>query len=318
MPHNYRHEGFRRSESERDYRTRPGSSRGRYGYPGDFDPRYPRSEMEERSQYSRSAGSRSPFYGEGGRGFPGMRWERPGDDSGDYFGTGVYYGAYGSQPGASASGSAYLDRDYLGEDEGTWREREEELRRAGDYGPSSGDFETYGSSRYGAQSAYGRDYGERLPQQESYGQDYRERFAEQRYGRDPEFGYGFDQGEWIPPTGTHRGRGPKGYVRSDERLREMICERLTDDPRIDASDVSIEVRDKVVKLSGAVPDRRTKYEIEDVVERCGGVKDIENQIRVKAGYGMTQSSGSHIGTSEQSGIGGSGTSEGKTSRKRSG
>jgi hypothetical protein len=264
MPHNYRHEDFRRSESERDYRTRPGGYRSRYGYPEDFDPRHPRSEMEERNQYSRSAGSRIPFYGEGGRDFGRMRWERPGDDSGDYFGTGVYYGAYGSQPGASARGSTYIDRDYLGEDEGTWREREEELRRAGEYGPSSGDF------------------------------------------------------EWIPPTGTHRGRGPKGYVRSDERLREMICERLTDDPRIDASDVSIEVRDKVVTLSGAVSARRTKYEIEDVVERCGGVKDIENQIRVKAGYGMTQSSGSHIGASEQTGIGGSGTSEGKTSKKKSG
>ena len=37
------------------------------------------------------------------------------------------------------------------------------------------------------------------------------------------------------PIGAHRGRGPKGYRRSDERIREDVCERLTEDPFIDAS-----------------------------------------------------------------------------------
>jgi osmotically-inducible protein OsmY len=78
---------------------------------------------------------------------------------------------------------------------------------------------------------------------------------------------------------SFRGRGPKGYERSDARVREIICERLTDDPRIDASDVSVEVTQKVVRLSGSVDDRRTKYAIEDLIERCG-VKDIDNQLRV--------------------------------------
>jgi hypothetical protein len=30
--------------------------------------------------------------------------------------------------------------------------------------------------------------------------------------------------------GRHRGRGPKGYTRSDDRIREEVCDRLTDDP----------------------------------------------------------------------------------------
>jgi osmotically-inducible protein OsmY len=58
---------------------------------------------------------------------------------------------------------------------------------------------------------------------------------------------------------------------------------LTDDPRIDASDVTVTVTDKVVKLAGTVSDRRTKYEVEDLVERCGGVSDIDNQLRVSRG-----------------------------------
>ena len=83
------------------------------------------------------------------------------------------------------------------------------------------------------------------------------------------------------PLHSFRGRGPKGYERSDARLREIICERLTDDPRIDASDVSVEVTQKVVRLTGSVDDRRTKYAIEDLIERCG-VKDIDNQLRVQS------------------------------------
>jgi hypothetical protein len=36
-------------------------------------------------------------------------------------------------------------------------------------------------------------------------------------------------GEPTPSRGF-AGRGPKGYQRSDERIREDICERLADDP----------------------------------------------------------------------------------------
>ena len=61
----------------------------------------------------------------------------------------------------------------------------------------------------------------------------------------------------------------------------MICERLTEDHNIDASDVSVEVTGKVVKLTGLVDNRQTKFQIEDLVERCGGVKDIDNQLRVQ-------------------------------------
>ena len=63
---------------------------------------------------------------------------------------------------------------------------------------------------------------------------------------------------------------------------EMICERLTDDPRIDASDVTVEVNQGVVRLTGGVDERRTKYQIEDLIERCGGVQDVDNQLRIRS------------------------------------
>ena len=77
---------------------------------------------------------------------------------------------------------------------------------------------------------------------------------------------------------NHRGRGPKDYVRSDARLQEIICEMLTHDHDIDASEVSVHVKDGEVTLSGNVDNRRTKYLIEERIDQCG-VKDIHNQIR---------------------------------------
>lgn len=77
---------------------------------------------------------------------------------------------------------------------------------------------------------------------------------------------------------SFRGRGPKGYVRSDERLREIICERLTDDHDIDASNVSIDVKDGEATLTGHVESRREKFLIEELVDQCGA-RAIHNQIR---------------------------------------
>jgi osmotically-inducible protein OsmY len=79
---------------------------------------------------------------------------------------------------------------------------------------------------------------------------------------------------------SYRGRGPRGYTRSDERLLEMICERLTDDPRIDARDIEVQVKQQVVTLRGTVDDRRTKYAVEELVEDAGA-RDIENQLKLR-------------------------------------
>lgn len=75
--------------------------------------------------------------------------------------------------------------------------------------------------------------------------------------------------------------GPKGYQRSDERLREDISERLMEARHIDSSDVTVAVSGAKVVLEGTVPERRMKHAIEDLVDTCPGVQDIENGIRVK-------------------------------------
>ena len=73
-----------------------------------------------------------------------------------------------------------------------------------------------------------------------------------------------------------KGRGPKGYVRSDDHLRHALEEALAADPTVDPSDVTVAVTDGVITLSGSVAGWRTRYAVRAIAEAIagpGGVKD---------------------------------------------
>ena len=80
--------------------------------------------------------------------------------------------------------------------------------------------------------------------------------------------------------GEFRGRGPRGYRRSDERIKEDVCQCLTDDSHIDASDIEVSVNDREVVLSGTVESRFEKRHAEDLIDRIPGVRDVINSLRV--------------------------------------
>lgn len=80
------------------------------------------------------------------------------------------------------------------------------------------------------------------------------------------------------------GRGPKGYVRSDERIREDVCDRLNDDDEVDARDITVTVKNADVILEGTVNDRRSKHRAEDIAESVSGVKNVTNQLRARKGF----------------------------------
>ncbi len=84
-----------------------------------------------------------------------------------------------------------------------------------------------------------------------------------------------------PARPSYAGRGPRGWRRSDERLREDVCERLEQDHVVDATDVDVQVAEGVVTLSGTVADREMKRAAEDVAQACRGVRDVDNRIKVK-------------------------------------
>ncbi|WP_204985738.1 BON domain-containing protein [Microvirga pakistanensis] len=97
---------------------------------------------------------------------------------------------------------------------------------------------------------------------------------------DPDLRGGRDRDRDL--SGPHRGRGPKGYTRSDERIHEDVCERLTEDRFIDASNVEVTVKDGEVTLSGTVASRGLKRRAEDLAELASGVRHVQNNLRVES------------------------------------
>jgi len=79
-------------------------------------------------------------------------------------------------------------------------------------------------------------------------------------------------------------RGEGSYLdalRSDESIRNEVCEALTRHPDLDASDLEVEIEAGEVTLSGRVEDRDARWLAEDIVEVVSGVSLVHNQLRVR-------------------------------------
>lgn len=98
-----------------------------------------------------------------------------------------------------------------------------------------------------------------------------------------------------------RGQGPKGYRRTDERIHEDVCEALSRDPYVDASEMEVKVNDGVVTLEGEISSRQMKHRAENCADSCSGVKDVENHLKVRS---QSSSGGS-------SAVGGSASADGE-------
>jgi hypothetical protein len=167
----------------------------------------------------------------------------------------------------------------------------------------------YGGPGYGR--SYGRDFGGGGRNQGfdgSWGQGYGASFEPGDY-RAGVGGPGFGAGEgaetrpwtggprggdlagdetWRPGRdarddlkGPFAGRGPKGWRRSDSRLREAVCERMMDDPLLDASGFEVVVEDGSVVLRGEVtrPDDREHAEM--LAREAAGPAPVRNELRFR-------------------------------------
>lgn len=83
----------------------------------------------------------------------------------------------------------------------------------------------------------------------------------------------------------NRGKGPKGYKRSDERIHEDVCERLMSDRDVDASDIEVSVSDSEVTLTGAVRSKHEKRCAEDCADAISGVTHVQNNLRARYATG---------------------------------
>lgn len=92
--------------------------------------------------------------------------------------------------------------------------------------------------------------------------------------------------------GPHFGKGPKGWKRSDERIKEEVCEALYHSRDVDASNIEVEVKDGCVYLKGEVDSRDTKRLAEDTVENVAGVRDVQNALMFRKDEPMIRHSDS--------------------------
>lgn len=80
---------------------------------------------------------------------------------------------------------------------------------------------------------------------------------------------------------NHRGKGPKNYRRSQERIKEDVSDKLSDDYLLDATDIEVEVNGSEVTLNGTVDSRYAKRRAEDIAEDITGVTHVQNNLRAR-------------------------------------
>jgi hypothetical protein len=175
------------------------------------------------------------------------------------------------------------DRDFQRDPRGSHREYEREFGGQGD--------------RYFGERSFGRGPRERWEaggwesEPRRFDHDERGERSYPRYGSGAyaqggynQGGYNqgsYDQGRLSQGGHGHQGRGPRGYKRSDERIREDVCDCLMQDPQIDASDIEIKVSEGTVTLEGTVESRRIKHMAENLCDSIAGVQEVTNHLRIK-------------------------------------
>jgi hypothetical protein len=150
----------------------------------------------------------------------------------------------------------------------------------------------------GSMSSYSPGTGDRGSARQSWQREYgggQERGFLERAGDEVMSWFG-DEEATRRREADHRGMGPSDYTRSDERIREDANDRLTDDPRVNARNISVSVESGEVTLSGTVSSREDKRRAEDCVDAISGVKHVQNNLRIDAASGNSTSSYSNWGS----------------------
>ncbi len=81
---------------------------------------------------------------------------------------------------------------------------------------------------------------------------------------------------------SHRGKGPKNYIRQDVHIKDDVNQALTESHSVDATDVEVMVEDGNVILSGTVDSRLARRNAESAVDYISGIRNIENRIHIKS------------------------------------
>ena len=232
----------------------------------DYDYNQRRNEGYGEADYNQGRGSYGDYAGSN---YGSMRARGAGSGGSEYPSGGYSdYGTnYGSRYGSSSDFNRWRNEGY-GSTMGT-----------GDRGRSYGDMgRDYGNRGYGNMSNYPNRgaWSSRQEDQDRGWWDKTKDEVSSWFGdEDAERRRNMDQ--W---RANYRGKGPKNYQRSEERIREDVSDRLSDDPYIDASDIEVKASGSEVILSGTVNSREEKRRAEDLAESVSGIRNVQNQLRI--------------------------------------
>lgn len=315
-------EGPRRSSYNDDHSR--GQARNFSAWRSEEDDWSPRGGRESERYQDRSDFDREQRYGSGGTfGYGEGRPSYSERQVGGYGGSS--YGGSGAQQSYASQGDQrrYTSSDYGFGQQGDRQSNFTGQQQAWEVPSSYGAPGTFGASYGGGTGTYGGGAGG----SQGYGEDYRDHgYASRRHERGFLQRAGDEVASWFGDDDAarrreqdHRGRGPADYTRSDERIREDANDRLTEDWRIDASRISVAVKDGEITLSGTVTRREDKRRAEDIVEDLSGVKHVQNNLRVEQAPAWGGSSGTSAGSGSASAFGssstGAATAAGTTSAK---
>jgi osmotically-inducible protein OsmY len=193
--------------------------------------------------------------------------------------------------------STYERQRYYDANRKLGNSRDEQNTRAPEDQEQYDDYNTDKAENYNAGGYYGSNYGSinELNRGRDYERNagYRDSYDHLTAGQWPEIeraaqSRGFDlRGYELAQRGVHRGKGPRGYQRTDLRIEEDINDLLMEDPYVDASEIQVKVENGDVVLTGEVEHKHIKRRVEDLVERVSGVKNLENRLRSRVSGGQT-------------------------------
>jgi osmotically-inducible protein OsmY len=75
-------------------------------------------------------------------------------------------------------------------------------------------------------------------------------------------------------------RGPKGWVRPDERILDELCERIARSSA-DARDLEVTVEDGEVHLDGTIETEEELRFVVSLAERTLGVRKVHAEVRLR-------------------------------------
>ena len=86
---------------------------------------------------------------------------------------------------------------------------------------------------------------------------------------------------FAPAGGPHRGKGPRGYRRADDRILDDLHHRLERDGELDARDIEMEIRSGEATLRGSVETMEMRWRAERIAQSINGIAHVTNDLRVR-------------------------------------